>query len=210
MIIDHLVVGDYETNCYVIRKESGARQCLIIDVGMDPDAVISYLEKIKSLPEAVVFTHGHADHIAGLSAVREKYPDMKTVIHKKDAEMITDPEKNLSMLAGGEFWTYPAEIQIFHQEEISFADVSFSVFRTPGHTPGGMCLYNSTEKALFCGDTLFAGSIGRTDFPGGSHDQLINSIKEHILTLPDDTKVLPGHGPSTTIGQEKAVNPYLS
>ena len=209
MEIDRLVLGDFETNCYVLRAAEDSKECLIIDTGLQADYLVEFLEAEKLSPVVVVFTHGHADHISGVKALWEKWPDIKTVIHKDDAKMLTSCVKNISMLTDEPFTTDPADIVIEDEDRIEFAGLDFQVFHTPGHTQGGMCLYNADESAVFVGDTMFAGSIGRTDLPGGSFDQLINSIKTKLLTLKDDTKVYAGHGPVTTIGVERQSNPYL-
>ena len=209
MKIDRLVLGDFETNCYILRVADESKECLIIDTGLEAGSLVKFLEAEELLPVAVVFTHGHADHISGVKALREKWPDIKTVIHKNDAKMLTSCVKNISMLTNEPFTTDPADILIEDEGRIELAGLGFQIFHTPGHTQGGMCLYDSDENAVFVGDTMFAGSIGRTDLPGGNFDQLINSIKTKLLTLKDDTKVYTGHGPVTTIGVERQSNPYL-
>ncbi len=214
MIVDQLVLGAYENNCYVIRKEKDSKKCLIIDTGLDVDPLIEYLENNKLDPVAVICTHGHADHIAGISQVHEIYPSMKIVIHKNDADMLTSADLNLSTMADVEIQAKPADIIIDHPHEICLADMCFDVLETPGHTPGGICLYFKDEKVLFAGDTLFAGSVGRTDFPGydqqRAHRQLIESINEKLINLPLETRVYPGHGDVTSIEYEKRNNPYLN
>jgi glyoxylase-like metal-dependent hydrolase (beta-lactamase superfamily II) len=124
--------------------------------------------------------------------------------------MLTDPNENLSAAAGTIFQARPAEVILDGETRIQAAGLEFKVLHTPGHTPGGMCLYDATEGIAFVGDTLFAGSVGRTDFPGGDYDQLMESIQTKLLTLPETTKVYTGHGPATTIGSEKRHNPFLS
>ena len=158
-------------------------------------------------------THGHADHIAGVGPLREMFPEIKVCIHKADAGMLSDSASNLSMLSGVSIVTGDAEVVIEGEGPIEYAGIKLQVIHTPGHTPGGICLYNEEEKILFSGDTLFCGSIGRTDFGGYDEqkcfEQLINNIKTKLVILPEDTKVLSGHGPATTIRNEKKHNPYL-
>ncbi len=141
--------------------------------------------------------------------MREKFPEMKVYIHKLDANMLDEPKSNLSIMSGFSYVTDPAEVILEDNQTIELAGVKLEVLHTPGHTPGGISLYSKEQGVVFVGDALFAGSVGRTDFPGGSMNQLIDGIKEKLLTLPEETKVCPGHGPDTTIGREKMYNQYL-
>lgn len=209
MKIDCVILGAYETNCYVLRSNQEAQDCLIIDAGLEAEELIDLLKKNQLNPVAVVLTHGHIDHIGGVAILRECYPDIKVYIHKLDAEMLTEAHSNLSILAGEQFSTEPAEVIIEDESVIDEAGIQLQVLHTPGHTPGGICLYSQDEGAVFTDDTLFAESIGRTDFPKGSMSELLKSIKDKLLSLPDDTVVFPGHGPVTTLGREKAHNQYL-
>ena len=210
MKIESLILGDYQTNCYILRSEPATKQCLIIDTGLEAEVLIDFLQGDKLNPAVVVLTHGHADHISGITLLRKNYPEIKVYIHKLDAEMLTDARSNLSALAGKAFDdAKPADVLLEEAEVIELAGITLGVLHTPGHTPGGICLYSKENNIVFVGDTLFAQSVGRTDFPGGSMPQLIAGIKEKLCTLPDDTIVYPGHGPQTTIGLEKSSNPYL-
>ncbi|MCE5340633.1 MAG: MBL fold metallo-hydrolase [Planctomycetaceae bacterium] len=213
MQINTLVLGAYENNCYILRKDNSA-DCLIIDTGLDNDPLLEYLEQNNLNPLALVLTHGHGDHIAGVEFLREAYKNIKVYIHKADAEMLASAVKNCSAMVGERIESKPADILIEKEGRMDFAGFKFDVLHTPGHTPGGICLYSSENKTIFTGDTLFANSVGRTDFP--SYDahkcmqQLIENIQKKILVLPDDTKVLPGHGPASIIRMEKKHNPYLN
>ena len=209
MKIDSLILGAYETNCYILRADKTAKDCLIIDAGLNAGRMIDFLQENKLNPVAVVLTHGHIDHIAGLAQLQEQYPDIKVYIHKLDAEMLTGSDDNLSEFIGGGFTVRAADFLVDEGDTIEQAGVKLEVFHTPGHTQGGICLYSRDDKIVFVGDTLFAGSVGRTDFPGGSMTGLVKSIKKKLLTLPEETVVYPGHGPSTTIEEEKANNPFL-
>jgi glyoxylase-like metal-dependent hydrolase (beta-lactamase superfamily II) len=209
MKIDCLVLGAFETNCYVLRASETAKDCLIIDTGLEADELIGFLQLHKLNPVTVVLTHGHVDHIAGLVALRRRYPDIKVYIHKLDAEMLTGKNDNLSYMAGISFSSPPADFLLVEGDTIEQVNVKLDVLHTPGHTPGGICLYSKDDGIVFVGDTLFADSVGRTDMPGGNGTQLIKSIKQKLCTLPDETIVYPGHGPQTTIGQEKKNNPFL-
>jgi hydroxyacylglutathione hydrolase len=210
MHIETFVLGDFQTNCYCVRADSAKKECILIDPGLHPFTMIQQLQKHHVVPEAVVLTHGHIDHIAGLEQVRKQWPKTKVYIHKDDAAMLTDANENLSALAGTIFQARPAEVILDGQTQIQAAGMEFEVFHTPGHTPGGICLYIASEGIAFVGDTLFAGSVGRTDFPNGDYDQLMESIQTKLLKLPDTTKVYTGHGPETTIGNEKRHNPFLT
>jgi len=209
MKIDRLILGAYETNCYILRSGETAKDCLIVDAGLEAGQLINFLKEHKLNPVAVVLTHGHIDHIAGVAALRAEFTDIKVYIHEIDAKMLTEAEHNLSTLTGLQFSADPADLFIEDGDVIEQAGVKLQVLHTPGHTPGGICLYSKDEGIVFTDDTLFADSIGRTDFPNGSMSQLLNSIKEKLLTLPDETKVYPGHGPITTIAREKAHNQFF-
>jgi len=209
MKIDCLTLGAFQTNCYVLRKSGTAKDCLIIDAGLGARELIDFLQEHKLNPIAVVLTHGHIDHIAAVAALRKHYPDIKVYIHKLDAEMIASPLHNLSALAGRLFRIKPADLLVEDKSIIEQAGIKLTVLHTPGHTPGGICLYSKDEGVVFTNDTLFAESVGRTDFPGGGMEELIKSIREKLLTLPEETKVYPGHGPITTIASEKAHNLFL-
>jgi len=218
MKIDRLVLGEYETNCYVLRKSKTAKDCLIIDTGLQAQELVDFLHRHKLNPAAVILTHGHIDHINGVALLRAGFPKIKVYVHKLDAEMLTPPltreagltgaMSNLLIMAGVRFSVEPADMLIKGGDIIEEAGIRLEALHTPGHTPGGVCLYSQDEGIIFVGDTLFAGSVGRTDL-GGNTSQLIKSIREKLLTLPDETVVYPGHGPTTTIAQEKTSNPFL-
>ncbi len=209
MKIDCLILGAYQTNCYILRENEADRDCLIIDTGLEAGELVDFLGRYKLNPLAVVLTHGHADHITGVAALRESYPDIKVYIHKLDGKMLTAAKDNLSAMAGVPFSTEPADFSLEEGTIIEQAGIKLKVLHTPGHTPGGISLYSKADGIIFVGDTLFANSVGRTDIPGGSTAQLIKSIKEKLCILPDETVVYPGHGPETTIAHEKAHNPFL-
>jgi len=209
MKIEHLTLGAYETNCYILRDGQTARDCLVIDPGLDAGCLLGFLEERRLNPVAVILTHGHIDHIAGVAVLRDTFPDVEVAIHELDAGMLCEPHANLSVMSGMAFSTEPQDVVLQDADLIDQAGIKLLVLHTPGHTPGGICLYCQAEGVVFSGDTLFAGSVGRTDFPGGSMYQLINSVKDKLFTLPGETKVYPGHGPPTTIAYEKEHNPFF-
>ena len=210
MNIKTFVLGDYQTNSYCLTATESAKDCLIIDTGLQSQPLINFLKENELNPVAAVFTHGHIDHIDGLALLRANWPNIKVAIHKDDAGMFDDDKQNLSAFSGMPFRASPADIIIEAEGLQTFASLEFQVLHTPGHTSGGISLYSESDGVVFVGDALFAGSIGRTDFPGGDFNQLIASIKSKLLTLPEDTKVYPGHGPATTIATEKRTNPFLN
>ena len=216
MIIEQLIVGPFETNCYVLRSSWSVKDCVIIDAGIEPAPLIGYLQKNQLNPVAVILTHGHIDHTAGLDSLLTGWPGIKIYIHSLDEPMLAG-KQTIAELAGMPAGKIKAPALVFGKKTLGLEDGQiielagkiFVVLHTPGHTPGGICLYSRNLQTVFVGDTLFAGSVGRTDFPGGDEKQLLNSIKEKLLNLPGSTKVYPGHGPATTIANEKKHNPFL-
>lgn len=209
MKIDYLILGGYQTNCYVLRKDDSAKDCLIIDPGLEAEELFEFLDEEKLNPVAIILTHGHIDHIAGVGTLRSRFPEIKVYIHNLDAEMLTNPNINLSAMSGMAIVTEAEDVSLKERDVIDLAGVKLLVLHTPGHTPGGISLYSKQAGVVFVGDTLFADSIGRTDFPGGSMSQLMTSVREKLFTLPEQTEVYPGHGPATTITAEKAHNPFF-
>jgi glyoxylase-like metal-dependent hydrolase (beta-lactamase superfamily II) len=210
MNIDTIVLGDFEANCYCVRKSDKQNKCLIIDPGLNPEPLIRFIKTNGYQPEAILLTHGHVDHIGGVESIREYWPGVNVAIHKDDADMLANPALNLSILAGTMIQARPAETLL--DDAVPYytaAGLRFQILHTPGHSPGGICLYSAADKVLFAGDTLFAGSVGRSDFPTGCHETLIDMIKTKLLTLPEQTTVYPGHGPTTTLLAEKKYNPFL-
>lgn len=209
MKIDRFILGEFQTNCYVVRADESAEDCLIIDPGFDGREMVESLVRDGLTPVAVVLTHGHADHIAGLEALRSRFPAARVCVHRLDAGMLADAQANLSALVASPCVAEPADVLIEDGDTIEQAGIRLEVIHTPGHTPGGICLYARQEGLVFVGDTLFADSVGRADFPGGNMGELIRSIRSRLLSLPDETVVYPGHGMRTTIGRERRSNPFL-
>lgn len=204
--LDILAVGPMQTGCYIV-SDKPTDEMMVIDPGGDPDMIVESVRMTGVSPAYIVNTHGHADHIAANAALKEDYPGAQICIHPADAEMLLKPLKNLSAFLGSSVKSPPADRLLDEGDEIALGDNRFRVIHVPGHTAGGIALYwpgtDAVAGMLFSGDALFAGGIGRTDFPGGDEKVLLAGIREKLFALPDDTLVLPGHGPSTTVGREK-------
>lgn len=206
MRIETLVVGAYAVNCYLVWDDQ-SHEGFIIDPGDEAEKIVHAIERHEITPRLILLTHGHTDHIGAVNAIRQKFA-LPLHAGKGEEDLLGSPEKNLSSLTGNGISLDPPEQLLSEGDTVAAGPISFSVLETPGHSPGGICLYG--HDILFCGDTLFYGSVGRTDFPGCSSEQLFASITTKLLPLPDQTVCYPGHGPSTTIGQEKEHNPFLN
>lgn len=200
----------FQENAYIAYLE-GRSECLVFDPGLDSDAIIDKLAELKVEPAAVLNTHGHADHIAGNGALKQVWPNAQLVIGAKDASKLTNPIENLSRSYGIDLISPVADRLVSEGDLYEGAGLELEVSETPGHSIGHVIFVwkAGTPWVVFGGDVLFQGSIGRTDFPDGSFEQLAASIRNKLYTLPDDTLVLPGHGPTTTIGFEKQHNPFV-
>lgn len=205
MKVIQLEVGALATNCYLLYCEQ-TLETAIIDPGANADYILRTVSKENLVPVCIINTHGHADHI-GANADIKNAAKIPLMIHRDDSEMLTDQNKNMSVYIGKGFVSPPADKELVDGDIIKVGTGDITVIHTPGHTKGGICL--KTEEILISGDTLFAESIGRTDFPGGSYSQLLNSIKNKLMLLPDKTCVFPGHGPATSIGRERKINPFI-
>ena len=205
MKIIQLEVGSLGTNCYIAYCEN-TKNAVIIDPGGDAAKILAAVSREGLLVEAIINTHGHADHVLANVKLQEA-TGAPIWIHSADADMLGSGSRNLSAFLGGATSCGKADRLLTDGEVLPIGDFSLTVLHTPGHTPGGISLL--FDKTVFVGDTLFAESIGRTDFPGGSYSQLINSIKTKLMTLDDEVKAYPGHGPATTIGWERRQNPFI-
>lgn len=209
MILRMLVVGPFMSNCYIVGSEQ-SKEGLIIDPGAEPDTIMDVVDKLGLSVSLIVVTHSHIDHIGALAEVREA-TGAPFAIHEAEAKghKLGEVGEMLDQMLGtSSRQSLPKPDRLLHDGDvIEVGDLRFTVLHTPGHSPGGISLLG--PGVVFCGDALFNFSIGRTDFPGCSYEQLMDSIWSKLMVLPDDTKVIPGHGPETTIGFERGHNPFL-
>jgi glyoxylase-like metal-dependent hydrolase (beta-lactamase superfamily II) len=197
-------------NTYVVFRP-GERGCAIVDPGFEPDAVVAAVEERGLEPVAILLTHGHSDHIAGNAFLRERWPGLPIMIGRHDAVKLVDPEQNLSAPFGLPLTSPPADRLLDDGDSLSVAGLELEVREIPGHSRGHVVfvIRGSEPPAVLGGDVLFQGSVGRTDFPDGDAAALAAGIRGRLYTLPDDTLVLPGHGPPTTVGHERRHNPFV-
>jgi len=209
--VETIPLGPLDTNCYVLypAESDGERPCGIVDVAMWSKPLVAFLNTHRLTPRRVLLTHGHGDHIGGLDYLLQHFPHTRIGCPQADEPMLKSPELNLSatFLMGIE--APDAHELLRPGDSLDLAGRTWRALDTAGHTPGGMSYFCPEEGVVFTGDSLFAGSIGRTDIPNGDAARLLTNIREHLLTLPDETRVYPGHGPMTTIGQERKTNPFL-
>ena len=220
MLIAGFPAGPWAANCYVVAAGPGS-ECVVVDPGKDSsDGIAEIVREHRLKPVSVLLTHGHVDHMWSVAPVAGTY-DATAWIHPGDRHLLTDPMAGMSrestqMLLGGSYeWAEPDDVrELADLQELEIAGLRFVVDHTPGHTEGSVTFrspYDSDDvsEVMFSGDLLFAGSIGRTDLPGGDHPTMLRSLTEKVLPLADDVVVLPGHGDQTSIGRERATNPFL-
>ena len=205
--IKTIPVGTAQSNCYILTDLDHA-EALIIDPGDNADLIRSAIEKANTTPLAILLTHTHFDHIGAVDVIRDTY-EIPVYVGKEEADWLLDPNKNLSTLSGGYVHARAAEHLFNPVETLEIGHFTFKVVPTPGHSPGSVSFIFEDGEFVVSGDALFAGSIGRTDLPEGNHEQLLESIRQELFTLSEDFTIYPGHGKNSTVGYEKATNPFF-
>jgi glyoxylase-like metal-dependent hydrolase (beta-lactamase superfamily II) len=206
MELHQFILGDFQTNAFVLIDGG---ECWLVDPGFEPDELIDFIRGRDLTPTRILLTHGHADHIAGVNALLAAWPGVPVCCPAADAEMLTDAWANLSATLGMPITCPPADELLSPGAVLRMNELSWHVLDTSGHTAGGVSFYCPQAGIAITGDSLFAGGIGRTDFPGGDFDRLADNIRRNLYSLPPETKVYPGHGPASTIGAEKRLNPFV-
>lgn len=201
------VLGSLATNCYTVAN-SETREAIIIDPAAKADFLINMYGNQNLKPVAILLTHGHVDHIGAVAELQAKYPDIKIYAGKEEKEVLNSANANLSTMFGQPI-SLDADIYVDDEEEIELIGAKIKCLHVPGHTKGGMCYYFQEEKMVFSGDTLFYSSVGRSDFPTGDEEALLEGISTKLFALPEDVTVYPGHNDRTTIQREKNFNPYF-
>jgi glyoxylase-like metal-dependent hydrolase (beta-lactamase superfamily II) len=204
MLVHTITVGPFFENCFLVGDEK-TKEGWIIDPGAEGSRIRAEIERLGLKPSKILLTHAHGDHIGAVEELRKFY-NIPVLIHEKDHPLLVDPEENLSAAFGMPISAGKADGFLSERDKLALGGLQFEVIETPGHTPGGITLYG--EKTAFTGDALFAGSIGRYDFPHSDGKLLFKSLQK-LLKLPDETVVYSGHGPATTIGRERETNPFL-
>ncbi len=207
MIHKGLIVGLLEVNCYVLGDEE-TKEAVVIDPGGDEDEIMEVLKHHDLKLKYVIDTHGHFDHVDANQPLKDA-TGAQIAIHELDAPALSQPSQEAMFFTGNRLRLSQADILLTEGDVLSFGPYRLQVLHTPGHTPGGISLVMEGHTYVYVGDLLFAGSIGRTDFPGGSYEALINAVRTKIFPLGDNYTVFPGHGPVTTVGQERKYNPFF-
>lgn len=202
-----MMLGMLQTNVYIVYDEE-SKDAVVIDPAGEQDRIIRFIEENNLRLMGILVTHGHFDHIGVVDSIRDSF-GVPVFTSKEEGMLMADPNKNLSLDFMGKAIAVENDEVVGDRDILEFGELVFDCIIVPGHSPESVCYYNSENDMLFCGDTLFAGSIGRTDMYNGPQDTLINNIKEKLMSLPEDTIVYPGHGFQTTIGYEKKTNIYM-
>lgn len=206
MIFEAMPVGSFWSNCYIIGSEK-TREAAIIDPGADFNKIDNKIIELDLIPKMIILTHAHGDHIGAVADFKNKY-NIPVYIHEDDAEALADSSKNMTKMLFRKDLSVTPDVKLKDGDLIKLGDLDLEIIHTPGHTPGGICI--KVENIMMTGDTLFNRSIGRTDFPGGSFDEIISSIKNKIFKYDDDTIIYPGHNSPSTIRAEKQGNPFVN
>jgi hydroxyacylglutathione hydrolase len=206
--IEAFELGPFLTNCYLIYGTQPG-PCWIVDASFDPEELIDRARGLGLVPQALILTHAHVDHIAGVDEVLRAFPGLPVVGHAGEKGWLQNPGLNLGRPIGMEVTAHGPDRLMAEGDVLEMGPQRWRVIHTPGHSPGGVSLFNEEAHVAIVGDTLFAGSIGRHDFPGSDIRVLADSIRKKLYSLPDDTKIYPGHGPPSTIGVEKRSNPFV-
>ena len=210
IVVKPVLSSPFEELGYVVHRKN-EKDCFVIDPGLEPELFLELFEDEELNPVALLVTHGHGDHIGGIATIRKKWKSAKIYIGELDAEKLTDPQKNLSSTFGFGLTMPKADVPLEDGNKLELAGIPIEVRHVPGHSKGHVVYWIPAEPKgmLFAGDVIFQGSIGRSDFPDGEPAIQIPMIRSKILTLPDDTIIYPGHGDSTTVGNERKSNPFL-
>jgi hydroxyacylglutathione hydrolase len=210
LLLGKVISQPFDENTYIAHL-ADRKDCIVFDPGFEPDAILEYLQEHSLTPAAILCTHGHSDHIAGNATLKREWRDVPLVIGVGDASKLTDPRGNLSAMFGASLISPPADRTVDEPEVFEAAGLELEVLSTPGHSSGHVVFVCRQFEPwhVFGGDVLFRGSVGRTDFPDGDFETLRAAIHDKLFVLPDDTIVLPGHGPATTTGREKQTNPFV-
>ena len=206
MKIENFVLGPIGTNCYIVTNEE-TKECFAVDMAACPKEYVNHIKAAGLTMKGLFLTHGHFDHILGIDSFLKEFP-VPVYAGVEEQPVLADARLNVASMYGGDY-TFTGEEALEDGQELECAGIKIKVLHTPGHTIGGCCYYLPEEKVLFSGDTLFCGSIGRTDLPTGSSSTLVRSVREKLMCLPEETHVYPGHMDETTIAYEKQQNPFI-
>ncbi len=206
MIFEEMAVGSYFSNCYIVASED-SKEAAIIDPGAEFEKIDGKIKELGVIPKIIILTHAHGDHIGAVEEFVDKY-GVKVYIHQEDAKMLSDGQDNFSKVLFGKDMSINPDVMLKDGDEIQLGDLKFEIIHTPGHTKGGICI--KVGNIMMTGDTLFNKSIGRTDLPGGSFEEIIDSIQEKIFKYDEDIIIYPGHNSPSTIKSEKLNNPFVN